>query len=199
MSVRTAALLALALALAPPAAAARAEDLASSPYYPLKVGSAWTYKAGDGGKFTMKVAKVEKVGDVNAARVEVVKDGKVESSELVAVRDDGVYRYQFENKKADPPIRFLKLPPKKDDAWKVESKSDGELIKGTFKMGEEDNVKVAAGTYKCVTVACDDLDAVGVKLKATYYFAENVGMVKQVIEAAGVTTVIELEKYEPAK
>jgi hypothetical protein len=196
MRVRTVAILALALAL--PAAAARADDLKDSPYYPLKVGSAWTYKANDV-KFTLKVAKTEKVGDVTAAVVEMTKDGKVEGSEKVAVKDDGVYRYAFENKKAEPPICFLKLPPKKDTTWKVDSKAENDAIKGTFKMDEEDNVKVAAGTYKCVKVTCDDLDAVGVKMSVTYYFAENVGMVKQVIEAAGQKTTIELEKYEPAK
>jgi hypothetical protein len=199
MRVRTVAFLALALAL--PAAAARADDLKDSPYYPLKVGSSWTYKANDV-KFTLKVTKTEKVKDkdaeVTAARVEMTKDGKVEGSELVAVKDDGVYRYAFENKKADPPIKFLQLPPKKDATWKVDSKADTDAIKGTFKMGEEE-IKVGDKTYKTVTVTCDDLDAVGVKMSVTYYFAENVGMVKQVIEAAGQKTVIELDKYEPAK
>jgi hypothetical protein len=190
----------LTLALAAATAAAAADDLKSSPYYPLKVGAAWSYKAGDG-KFTLRVAKTEKVKDDVCARVEYVRESKAEGSELIAVKDDGVFRFAFDDKTAEPPLLFLKLPPKKGETWKVESKVKGkteETIKGTFKSGEEE-VKVPAGNYKCIVVSCDDLDANGMKMAVTCYYAENVGLVKQVIEAAGQKTVIELEKYEPAK
>ena len=32
-----------------------------------------------------------------------------------------------------PPVLFLKLPPKKDESWKVDSKVGGEAVTGTFK------------------------------------------------------------------
>jgi len=173
------------------------DQFRESPYYPLQVGNTWNYKLGDM-KFTMRVAKHEKVGEALCARVEMSIDGKVQAYEHIAVTADGIYRHSFEGKKAEPPVRFLKLPPKKGETWEVNSKVGGESLKGTFKAGEEDNVKVPAGTYKTVTSATDDLDANGTKISFKYYFAENVGMVKQDLDIAGQKAVIELEKYEPA-
>ena len=39
----------------------------------------------------------------------------------------------------------------------------------------------------------------GVELTMTCYYAEKVGLVKQVLEMANQKILIELEKYEPAK
>ncbi len=64
----------------------------------------------------------------------------------------------------------------------------------------EKEVKVPAGTYKAIPVAGQDIEANGVKItRLTYYFAENVGMVKQVIEIENNKIIIELERFEQAK
>jgi hypothetical protein len=177
-----------------------AEDAAATtPYFPLAVGSVWTYKCGEN-HFQLKVVKFEKVGAINCARVELFVNDKSQAAEHIAVTKDGVMRFSFDGKKADPPIRFLELPVKAGKTWKVESKVDGQPLKGSFTSGEEPNVKVPAKTYeKTVTVTGTDLEANGVKLGLKYYFVENVGMVKQVIDIAGQKIVIELEKYEPGK
>ncbi len=181
------------------AGAARAQDkMETTPYYPLAVGSTWEYKAGDN-KFTLKVTKHEKVGNVLCARVEMLVKDKAQSFEHVSVGKEGVYRNTFEGKEATPPVLFLKLPPKKDETWKVDSKVGGEAVKGTFKNNGEEDVKVPAGSYKAWVVASQDLEANGVKMSVTYYFAEKVGMVKQLVEVSGQKIVIELEKYEPGK
>ena len=52
--------------------------------------------------------------------------------------------------------------------------------------------------YKTLTVTGQDMEANGVKLNLTCYFARDVGLVKQVMEMAGMKRVMELEKYEPA-
>jgi hypothetical protein len=183
----------------PPAGDAEAK-LAKAPYYPLALGSSWEYKAGDN-KFTLKVTKYEKVGDALCARVEMlIKDKdkeKSQSFEHVGVTDDGVYRYSFEGKEAKPPVLFFKLPPKQGETWKVDSKVGGEAVKGTFKNNGQEEVKVPAGSYKAWVVASQDLEANGVKMSVTYYIAEKVGMVKQLVEVSGQKIVIELEKYEP--
>jgi hypothetical protein len=188
------------------AGAARAQDkMETTPYYPLAVGTTWEYRVGDN-KFTLKVTKHEKVGNVLCARVEyLVKDKdkgaeKVQSFEHISVSKDGVTRNSQEGKEITPPVLFLKLPPKKDETWKVDSKTaGGETIKGTFKNNGEEEVKVPAGSYKAVVVASQDLEANGVKMSVTYYFAEKVGIVKQLIEVAGQKVVVELEKYEAGK
>jgi hypothetical protein len=197
------------------AAALSAQDkLAETPYYPLQVGTTWHYKSGDR-KFTIRVVKHEKVGGVLCARLEVVRDGKVVASEHLAVTDEGVYRHsqtasgvgQFDSKsgegagkeeKPEPPILVLKLPPKKGDSWRVDSKADGKVFRGGFKIDEKE-IKVPAGTYQAIRVTSEDLETNGLRSVLTTYFARGVGMVKQVIQVGDVTADIELEKFEAGK
>ncbi len=170
----------------------------TTPYYPVAVGNTWTYRAGDN-RFQVKVAEVKEVGGVTRAKLDLVVNQKVLSHEYVGVGKDGVYRYTFENKDAKPPIKFLELPPKSGASWSVESKVDGQALTGTFKSSEED-VKVPAGEYKkAIAVSGKDLKANGVPMQITYYFAEKVGMVKQVIDLAGQKVIIELERFEAGK
>jgi hypothetical protein len=175
----------------------KAKDKAGeTPYYPLAVGNTWHYRAGEN-RFAMRVARHEKVGDAMTARIEMLVEGKARSHENVGVTGDGIYRYSYEGKEAKPPVRFFKLPPKKGDTWTVDSKWGTETIKGTFKTGEE-TVTVPAGKYETFTASCDKFTAGDTEISVTYYFAQNVGVVKQVIEASGQRIVIELEKFEPA-
>jgi hypothetical protein len=198
------ALLVLPLGLVAPAGGAE-DKLPESPWYPLRVGTSWQYKAGDG-KFQVRVARHEKVGEAPAARLETVRDGKVVAVEHVGVTADGVYRYDLESSRDDqklteeykPPILLLKLPPKKGETFQTDSKASGRSYKGTFKIGEEE-VKVPAGTYKAVTVTSQALEVDGLKPTLTVWYAENVGMVKLVLGEGGQKVVLELEKFEPGK
>lgn len=185
------------------AADVRAQDkLAETYYYPLRVGTAWHYKAGEV-KITVRVAKHEKVGDVLCARLETTRDGKVVGSEHLSVTSDGVYRHDLTQTDASgksvthtpkPPIRVLQLPPKKGDTWKV----DTNIARGSFTV-EEREAKVPAGTYKCLCVLSKDLEVNGFKPSITSYYAKDVGMVKQVIQEGSSTSEIVLEKFEAGK
>src|SRR5262245_60753061 len=128
----------------------------TTPYYPVAVGATWTYRAGDN-RYQIKVAEVKEVGGGVRATLDLVISQRVLSHDYVAGTKDGVYRHSFENKEAKPPIKFLELPPKSGASWAVDSKVDGQELKGTFKAGEED-VKVPAGEYKkAVAVSGKDL------------------------------------------
>lgn len=181
--------------------AARAQDkdkMPETPYFPLQVGNSWHYKAGDA-KFSQKVVKHETADNIPCARVETLVEDKPAAFEHVAVKEDGVYRVSLDGRRTEPPVRFLKLPPKSGETWTVDSKVLGRTVKCTFKSGAEE-VKVPAGTYLAVTAASTDLDVNGLKGSVTFYFAKDVGMVKEVIEMSGQKKVeIELEKFEPAK
>jgi hypothetical protein len=188
------------------AAVLSAQDkLAETPYYPLQVGTTWHYKAGDG-KFTVRVTKHEKVGNVLCARLEVRRDGKVVGWQHLAATTDGVYRHDLTDQHTDkavtqtpkPPILVLKLPPKKGDTWKVDSKANGQAFRGTFKIDEQ-KIKVPAGEYQAIRVTSQDLEASGLKPVLTTYYASGVGMVKQVIQEGSATREIELEKFEAGK
>ena len=193
------------------------DKLKETPYYPLQVGTTWHYRCGDG-KFSVRVVKHEKVGDTLCALLESTRDGKVVGSEHLAVAADGVYRHDLTNyilpkrnaqvggktvpveqtvkETPKPPLLVLKLPPKKGDGWKIDSKGDGKAFQGGFKVDEQE-VTVPAGTYKrTFRVISQDLEVNSLKPIITTYYAEGVGMVKQEIEVGDAKAAIELEKFE---
>ena len=180
--------------------AEKSDKMDESAYYPLKLNNVWNYKLGDNTKFRLKAVKDEQYEGKPSVRVEMIGDGdKPLSYENIEVKQDGVYRLGFEGNKADPPVQFLKLPFKDGETWKVDSKIGKETLKGSFKMGKEEKVKVPAGEYDCIYTESDDLDANGMKVSFKTYFAKGVGMVKQTIKIGQQEVVIELEKFEPAK
>jgi len=188
---------ALALVTAAAPLARAADDAKDSPYYPLKVGTTWTYKVGDD-RIVIKVAKTEKVGDEMTALLEATNAAKAKLTENVAAKGDGVYRYSAEGKKIDPPVLILKLSPKKGNTWSVNSKVDGQTVAGNFVTNQAD-ITVPAGKYKTFTAESDDLEMGGNKVSVKYYFAKDVGMVKQVVKVGCKEVTLELEKFEAGK
>ncbi len=194
----------LALALGAPAAGAD-ESMPQTSWMPLKVGTAWHYRAGDA-KILLRIAAHEKVGDVVCARLETVREGKVIGSEHLRVSSDGLYRVdadvyhdnQVHRQTLEPPILLLLLPPKSGQTFSVKSTVDGKEYKGTFKVTAEE-VKVPAGTYKAMAVSSQDLEVEGIHPQTTTWYAENVGMVKKLIAAGKQKVEIVLEKFEPGK
>jgi hypothetical protein len=174
-------------------------------WFPLAVGNAWHYRAADG-RFTIRVAAHEKVGEMPCARLETVRNGRVIASEHIRVAHDGVYRMDIDLKRddqvyrqtPDPAILLLPLPPRNGQTFSVKSRVDGKWYEGKFKLTTEE-VKVPAGTYKAIAVTSTDLEAEGIQPHLTTWYAEKVGMVKKVISAGGQKVVIELEKFEPTK
>src|SRR5947209_10767141 len=128
-----------------------------SPYYPLKKDTTWTYKV-MGNSIVMKVTGSDKDG----TKVETIVNGKAIASEHIIVKDDGVYRTQINGQKPDAPVRFLKLPPKAGESWEVDTKIQGQAIKGKFETSNEE-VTVTAGKYKTLKVEGKDFDIAGMK------------------------------------
>jgi hypothetical protein len=156
-------------------------------YYPLKKGSTWEYVTA-GKSFRIELVDFEMVGDTVA-------------SEHVAVKDDGVYRYKYNNIEISPPLKFLALPAAPDKTWQVDSKADtptGEKLnlKGTFTTKAE-AVKVPAGDYQTISSSSSSFEVMGQKLEMNYFFAPDVGMVKQIVKLGNSTVVVELQKYTP--
>ena|GEM_PF-494963 len=175
-------------------------EIKDSEYYPLKLGTKWTYLV-NGQKVTVAVAEYEKVGGTVCARLETSVNGTVSATEHVGIKDDGVCRSRYNGSKIDPPLCFLKLPPKDGTKWKVKSKQGTATIKGDFEEGEE-KVEVAAGEYKTFTSKSECEVVAGettITMTITYYFAKGVGMVKQEVESNGATTTLELKKFTPGK
>jgi hypothetical protein len=185
------------------------------PYYPLKVGSRWTYRTGKDQvvitaekeeAFTYKPGGAEnkdnpdKTEKVTGVVLKITSGSKV-MQEKVAVLKDGVYRFAAAGKTITPPLCFFKLPLKAGETWKVDSTSEGKTIKGTFVGGEETiNVPLKGGAeLKTMTVASKDFQVDGEPMDLKYWFAPNYGLVKQHAKVGTFTVTLELEQYTPGK
>jgi hypothetical protein len=205
-------ILAAAAAVAP---LARSQQI-SSQYYPLKVGSKWTYRAAEDRKVLVRVAKAEQFKIQRKDKDNKLIDDKVsgftlESTsgdrrpkgvepdplrEQVAVLPDGIYRFSSADKEVMPPLCILKLPPRKDQTWEVDSTIGDKKVKGTFRSGDAE-ITVSGKKLKCVTVFFQDEETGAKRTVLEYYFAPGVGIVKQHSRKGRIDSTIELEKYEP--
>jgi len=170
----------------------------TTPLYPLKVGSKWTYKA-PGGTVEVKVEKKEMIGAIETYRLETSSQGKVSASENVYVTDEGVFRAAVNGLKPDSAIKFLALPATKGLKWDVRTKVQGQDVEGSYVIKEED-VKVPAGTFAGATL----VDGVNFKIASLdttvkCWYAKDVGLVKMEFKLGGQDAVLELEKYEAGK
>lgn len=168
------------------------------PVFPLAKGAQWEYRSGEQ-QLTVRVTGYQRAGDLQAAMLETLnRDGTRVGTEHVAVKDDGIYRFTLNNNKVDPPVCFLKLPARKGESWKIEARLEGETIRATLRVGEED-VTVPAGRFKAITVSTEDGTVNDTPLRFTTWYAEGVGMVKQVIHLNGSEVRLELTKYTPGR
>ncbi len=180
----------------------RAQDLklpADWEYYPLRAGATWEYQATGGKKFSIKVSGLEKKGTDVCARLLGIDSSNKETSEDVTIKADGVYRCAYNDNVLDPTLRFVKLPLKLGEEWDIEARLFNSPLKGKGKIADkEEMVKVPAGDYNCIR--CDTtLETNNFKFLVTYYFAKDVGIVKQVLDTNGQQVTLELTKYSPAK
>jgi hypothetical protein len=166
------------------------------PYYPLRPGATWLYRASDNQNVTVRALKEEvfeiQRGDKREkvmGMVLEVKRGEMVLTESVAVLSDGIYRLAGAGKEIVPPLCFLKLPSQKGTRWECDSKVDGKEFKGSFVVGEEE-VTVPRGKFQAITSSFTGPS--GMTLK--YWFAANVGVVKQMIHVNNIDIVLELEK-----
>ncbi len=166
-------------------------------YYPLKLGSKWTYKAGDK-TIVLHLKEFEDVDGVKCAVMETSTEGQGKKfTEHVAVKKDGVYRFKAQGLKIDPPLLFLKLPAKDGNKWKIKSKMGDTLLEGTGKSSQA-KATVPAGVFKCIVstvTVSQDLQSFSTK----FLFARDIGIVKQQVNFGNTEVIIELQKYEPGK
>jgi hypothetical protein len=62
----------------------------------------------------------------------------------------------------------------------------------------EEKVEVPAGKYKATKVVIN-LDSNGQMVTTTYWFVQNIGFVRQTVEAPGLSVEMALEKFQPGK
>jgi hypothetical protein len=184
-----------------------------SEWYPLSEGNHWRYKATVNDaptqqvditvgkpeafehKYTVDKKEVSEAGVRYRLKIVTVSK-KNELFEHVAVLRDGVYRLSTANKEITPPLMFLKLPIKQGQSWTVNATSENVTLAGTFTC-EADDVKVPAGAFKAVHVSCPDFQLNNEKMAVDYWFAKDVGIVKQHVRVGKSNVLLELEQFKP--
>jgi hypothetical protein len=170
-------------------------------YFPLTAGTKWSYELMQGGKkikINSQIAKVEKMDGKSLSLFETTINGEVAATEHLASTEAGVFRHRVNGIELSPPVCILKYPLKKDDTWEAESTIANEQLKIKGKVFDNEEVTVAAGKYKAFRVEVET-SAAGMRATTIFWFAPDVGVVKQTTENAGKTVTAELEKFEAGK
>lgn len=169
-------------------------------YYPLVAGNQWTYQLTvNGNAVTMvsKIAKIETIDQLKLARLEAEVGGNVGQTEHLQQTDKGVFRHRANGIEVTPPLMLMKYPFKAGEKWGGEFTALGQKAKYSCEAGEE-TVEVAAGKFKTARIVVT-VEQNGQNIATTYWFAENVGFVKQTLDVNGMSILAELQKFEMKK
>jgi hypothetical protein len=184
-----AALLGCGRAAAPPVAVADAE------YYPLQLGTTWVYRGGDAPR-KIRVARHRLVAGTPCALVETLRGQEVVGTEDVYATAEGIYALTSNGRKLSRPLLILKLPPMPGTTWDEQFKLGKHTEQATYLVGKEEDVEVPLGRYRAITLH-GEIQENGVRRMAfVYWFARDVGMVKQVVKLPEQTLTYELERLE---
>jgi hypothetical protein len=183
---------------APAGAGEPAVVVGRSGYYPLEVGSEWRYEL-NGKTVVARVTKQEKMGGHAAGKVDSFIDGKLVSSEHIAVTDEGVYRVAFDGAVPTKPVMILKLPPKDGEVWAVDTGISGSKIKGSARCDLE-KVKVPAGEFDAYRVKGSYTvtlpDGKEQNPEFTFWFADGTGVVRLGTKAGDNDIILDLESFK---
>jgi hypothetical protein len=178
----------------------KGKDAKAPNYYPLQEGNQWTYQLtvnGNAQTMVSKIAKIETIDQVKLARLEADVGGNVGQTEHLQQTDKGIFRHRSNGLEVSPPLMLMKYPFKAGEKWGGEFTALGQKAKYTCEAGEE-TVEVVAGKFKTARIVLT-VEQNGVTIGTTYWFAENIGFVKQTVDLNGINILAELQKYELKK
>ncbi|MHB1561184.1 MAG: TapB family protein [Isosphaeraceae bacterium] len=189
-----------------------ARDEAARPaipnYYPLAVGTRWHYQVDIGQaqkqEITLVIAEEETADGKPVSRLEVFNDGvRRQMTEHLMSNENGVFRVRIGGVTYNPPLCLLKYPLKPGQSWVTKTTAnDGQQLSAVCKQGAEQEIQVPAGKFRTIpcTIQIDQQTPKGLmRIVNTYWFAENIGVVKQKLDMNGPVVVMELSKFEPPK
>jgi len=182
-----------------PPAAETAKAKAPPNYYPLKVGSKWHYQVemGNGQKAVLvnEIAKIENIDGKDLARLETVGQGNVQATEHLSSNAQGIFRNRYNDLELSPPVCLLKYPIQEGETWTTQTKVGDLQLTIIGREGRTEEVQVPAGKYQAVT-AVVETTVDGKKIRTSYWFAADVGIVKQTIDLGDQVINRQLVKYE---
>ncbi len=171
-------------------------------FYPLQVGNAWHFKVTVGANSASaisRIAHMEQIGDgPPLARLEASIHDKVVATEHLLQNSKGIFRYRNNNQAITPPLCLLKYPVLAGSQWEGDMTVGNDKGKYTCETKEE-AVEVPAGKFKTIRVAIRLEDDKGQVINTVYWFAADIGFVKQTVDAPNLKVLMELEKAVRAK
>ena len=202
--------LALLLIVGPIIGQERKPTLYTSPLFPLQVGSKWLYVGNEPkDRITVTVDRMEAVkrratisGIDRSEAIEtfILKTTTGDKSllEQVMVTDDAIYRFATAGKEIVPPLKIMKTKPAVGDSWMCESLTENVTIKGQFVIEQEDVTLPKLGVVRAWVSKTRDFTVGDQKLEAAYWFAPNIGIVKQHLKVGKFEMRTTLEEFKPA-
>lgn len=183
-----------------------------SDLFPLKVGNLWKYQGMDPKeKIFVAVDRMEPIRrsittPAGGERTETFEsfilrttNGDKSLQEQVMVTDDGIYRYAAAGKEIKPPIKILKLPAAKGDAWSVDSKSENVTMKGEFVVEQTTVNLPGKGDVPAWLSKTRDFTVGDQPMETSYWFVPGEGIAKQHVKiGAKFEFGITLEEFRPA-
>ncbi|MCS7159835.1 MAG: hypothetical protein RMJ19_05125 [Gemmatales bacterium] len=169
-------------------------------YFPLAVGNAWRYVNSVGSESVTQVVRLEKVNQEEGYRLETSIGNRVISSEVLAVRPDGIYRLAANDVPIHPPLPVLKNPLKAGDSWSFQANVKDRVIKGSLTVQSLSEPEVTrAGKFKCVKIGGDSLQLENQKAALTTWYAPQIGPIKISIKIGDQETTLELVDFKSAQ
>jgi hypothetical protein len=168
-------------------------------YYPLQAGNEWHFSAtAKGGQIAKVVLRIPKIENLDGKMLARLENSSSKDSEHLFQNDKGVFRTRFNGAELMPPVPLIVYPPTPGTKWKGAFTIQKD--KGNFagEILKEETIKVAAGEFKTIRVSLK-LEENGQQIETTYWFAKDVGFVKETVDAAGASITLELEKFERKK
>ena len=145
-----------------------------------------------------QIAKIEDYNGKPTAVLEELVNGEVQATGQVGVEAGGVFRYGFKGTEVSPPVCLLKYPVKEGSSWETETTIGNQQYTVSARTRSAEEVQVPAGKYQAIPVKIETT-VKGDKVSNTYWFAPDVGIVKQLVDVRGRSYSMELLKFEEGK
>ena len=167
--------------------------------YPLELGNRWEFELKAGSlkwTLTYTIGKIEKVEGKTLARLESEIDGTIKGSEDLAVSETGVYRHRSDGVEIKPPVCLIRYPFKAGASWIATKYGlDGKLVEVKASAGEPTEIEVPAGKFRAYPVTLEAVQKNGMTVVSTYYFADGIGIVRQVDDYGDKQVQMELKRF----
>jgi hypothetical protein len=180
------------------------KDVKAPNLYPLAKGTKWEYEVNANGQkleASQEVTDVAEAKEKGKAAIATLSTtvGPQKLTEEMSADDKGVYRHSMQGQKLATPVTALKYPVKEGDKWDAKIALAGQEADATFETKKAEKVKVAAGEYTATPVEMN-IKAMGQEIKATNWYADGVGIIKQEMALpGGITVTMELKKFTAGK